>query len=311
MSFHTRQHLAYVPPTAVFRTRNGRLVHQPVLAGGVRGLGDISLVPTGIQNTAPGLPRVPTMKVENTRMRIAQEETLRLAPAGPGLPGSFMSSSALRNAGSGRSAGGAGTQRIDVGVDPAIVGQMAAGIYNAAQSIIGCSGEAWCHKGSYELVSSALRTLRPNTFGLLTPERVRATLLALGPERTEWVDRALARNGTMTIAQLVADIDAGRYAGRAVSTGPSLDASALSAGLMRSQDFVLRSGGDVAPSSQPTGTGIMPTLSAEEMDRLRAQAGLGPTSTASDFMQGLSFGQIAGAITGFAVGLGLLLLRRK
>lgn len=203
MSFHTRQSLAYVPPTAVFRTRNGRFVHQPVIAGGVRGLGDVSLVPTGIKNTAPGLPTIPTMKVENTRMRIAQEETLRLAPAGPGLPGSFVSSSALRT----------------------------------------------------------------------TTGRGSSTTAASGSSLTP-------------------------------------GSGSLTSSLTRSRDFILRSGGDVAPAEQPTGAGIMPTLSAEEMDALRARAGLPPISS-SDFMQGLTFGQIAGAAVGFAVGLGLLLLRRK
>ncbi len=200
----TRTALRDIPPTVIFRSRNGKLVHQPVVAGQVRGLGDISLRP--IQNTAPGLPMIPTMDVARTQMKIAENETLRFAPIGPGLPGTYVSPDVLRS-----------TTGRTLGARPGV----------------------------------------PN------------------------------------------------------STPSSAD---VNAGLLRSRDFVLRSGGGVSPSEQSTGGAMspmpMPTLTPEEMERLRASAGL-PTGTASDFFRGLSFGQIAGGITGFAVGLGLLLLRRK
>jgi hypothetical protein len=307
---YTRSAVHYIPPTAIFRSRNGNLIHQPVIAGQLRGLGDVSIAPTRIAQTTPGYTAIPRRDVAITRTNIRREETLRFAPAGPGLPGSFISSSSLRAGGGSTSAS---TRMVDVGVDPETIGHMAAGIWNAAQTIVGCSGESWCRKGSYVLVSTALRQLRPNAWGLLDPRMVRGTLRSLDDAQIDWVDLTLARNGVTTIRGMISAIDSGQYAGRAESPSSGTGAAAtIRDGLMRSRDFILRSGGDVAPSEQPTGTGVV--MSEEEMNRLREGAGLPPVpdaSSTSDFLQGLSFGQIAGAVTGFAVGLGLLLLRRK
>lgn len=213
----TRSPLRDIPPTVIFRSRNGKLVHQPVVAGQVRGLGDISLRP--IQNTAPGLPMIPTMDVARTQMKIAESETLRLAPIGPGLPGTYVSPDVLR--------------------------------------------------------STTGRTLGP-------------------------------RSGVPSSTPSSADVNAG---------------------LLRSRDFVLRSSGGVSPSEQPTGGGMMspmpmPTLTPEEMERLRASAGRAtpipggdisrcPGLTQIECLWALYGAKVLSAGAGFAVGLGLLLLRRK
>lgn len=202
MSFHTRQRLADIPPTAVFRSRNGRLIHQPLMMG-VRGMGNIALAP--MKNTAPGLPSIPKQDVARTRMKIVENETLRLAPAGPGLPGTFISSAALRDV-SGR--------------------------------------------GSSTTASSG-SSLTPSSSALTTN---------------------LSR-------------------GRALGPGAA----------------------SIPIDEQPLGRGVMPTADAATMDALRTAAGL-PSSTssgASGFLSSFSFGQVAGAIAGFAVGFSLLVLRTK
>jgi hypothetical protein len=267
---------------------------------------------------------IPTMDVARTQMKIAESETLRLAPIGPGLPGTYVSPDVLRST-TGRTLGArpgasSSTPSPDVGVDGGVVRGLAAALRETADSFVGCgSGDAWCHAGSYRLTATALEGLRLNEYGRYDPRRVRSLLSALGPDRIAYQDTRIvsgrsplaAAMGGYTIARLIADIDGGRYS--APSSTPS--SADVNAGLLRSRDFVLRSGGGVSPSEQPTGGGMMspmpmPTLSPEEMERLRAGVGL-PAGTASDFFRGLSFGQIAGGITGFAVGLGLLLLRRK
>lgn len=133
------------------------------------------------------------------------------------------------------------TPMVDVGVDGGIVRSLASALDEIAGSIVGCAGEAWCQKGSYSLVAAALRALRLNQYGRYDPRLVKSTLLALGPERIAYVDRSLtgARSGAKaamggyTVSALIADIDRGRYDGRAAPPPVSNVGKALLSGAMK------------------------------------------------------------------------------
>jgi len=83
-------------PELAIQRRDGRLVHQPF-----RGdlIGSMSFSPSVIPTTAQ-----PTTRVEKTQMSIVSNETLRIAAPGPGLPGSYVPPSVLRDT-TGRTSG--------------------------------------------------------------------------------------------------------------------------------------------------------------------------------------------------------------
>ena len=159
------------------------------------------------------------------------------------------------------------TPMVDVGVDGGIVRSLASALDEIAGSIVGCAGEAWCQKGSYSLVAAALRALRLNQYGRYDPRLVKSTLLALGPERIAYVDRSLtgARSGAKaamggyTVSALIADIDRGRYAGRAAPPPPvSNIGKALLSGAMKTA----ASATNVATKTAPTYVSTPGTVSA-------------------------------------------------
>jgi hypothetical protein len=105
---------------------------------------------------------------------------------------------------------------------------MAAAIRELASGIVGCApGDPTCQKAAYNLVASALASLRLNEFGRYDAARVGATLRALGQDRLLFVDRVIsgasggrgrsplaAAMGGYTPTKLLADIAAGRFNGR-------------------------------------------------------------------------------------------------
>lgn len=169
----------------------------------------------------------------------------QFAPAAPGViaaPKATFAAAPISLSASGTVSRPPATPMIDVGVDGGIVRSLASALREISSDIVGCSGEPWCHKGSYGLVASVLDALRLNQFSRYDPRLVKSTLLALGPERIAYADRSLtgARSGAKaamggyTVSALIADIDRGRYAGRAAPPPPvSNVGKALLAGAMK------------------------------------------------------------------------------
>jgi hypothetical protein len=92
MSFFTPGRRTDVTPQFVIRTRSGRLVHQPVSLRG-----DFLATVGGLYNPAGSPPAFPTRQATITKTAIRNEETLRTAAMGPGLPGSYLSPNQLRD----------------------------------------------------------------------------------------------------------------------------------------------------------------------------------------------------------------------
>lgn len=91
MAFLTPGRRVNAVPHIAMRAPSGRIIHQPVHLRG-----DL-YSPAPLAPVGPSTAASPALSVAKTQMSIVNNETLRIAPPGPGLPGAYVAPSVLRD----------------------------------------------------------------------------------------------------------------------------------------------------------------------------------------------------------------------
>lgn len=308
MAFYTPAPSYRPRQEVLLQSRSGKLVHQPMPMIGLRGLSTLPGSMPIQYSPSSVVQHSPAAMVTQVRAGISRAETLRMAAPGPGLP-------------------------VTSG-DPSLM----TGIVRALQAHLDALGTGgwWVGADRNWAVAGrdALAGLALDANGHYSATAVRDAILSMPSAVRGRLDSNISGSSLSTAralagyttARLLSDIAAGRYTRAMSSSGGGLNPGALrdvggrtagggSGGSVDADSLVdrLRSfpGGGGGPG--PITTDIMPTVTPEQLDAIRhgEPVPMRQDGTVADFMRGVSFGQIAGAVTGFALGLGLLLLRKR